>query len=86
MVIERDWNTLEESIEVEDLNRAALRLAREVANKTGKIMAGGVSNTPLYKENDEEMANKITEMFRVNTYMTLWFLKVVIGFYISSCI
>ena len=50
---------------MEDLNRAALRIAREVAEDTGKIMAGSVSNTPLFRENDEEMANKITDMFRV---------------------
>ena len=50
---------------MEDLNRTALRLAREVADDTGTIMAGSVSNTPLFRENDEEMANKITDMFRV---------------------
>ena len=51
--------------EVEELNRAALRMARAVADDTGKIMAGSISNTPLYRENDEETANRITDMFRV---------------------
>ena len=50
---------------MEELNRAALRMARAVADETGKIVAGSVSNTPLYRENDEETANKIADMFRV---------------------
>lgn len=50
--------------EVENLNRSALRLAREVADDNEKLMAGSLSNTPLYEENNQEMANKITDMFR----------------------
>ena len=61
--------------EVEDLNRAALRIAREVAEETGKIMAGSVSNTPLFRENDETMANKITDMFRVRRFFFFFFFK-----------
>ena len=51
---------------MENLNRSALRLAREVADDNGKLMAGSLSNTPLYEENNQEMANKITDMFRVS--------------------
>lgn len=50
--------------ETEKLNRAALRLARAVADDTGKLMAGSLSNTPLYEENNEEMKIKIADMFK----------------------
>ena len=52
--------------DVERLNRKALSLARKVADKYGKLMAGGLSNTPLYKEHDEENHEKIYNMFKVS--------------------
>ena len=53
--------------ELEQLNRTALRIARSVADENGKLMAGNVSNTPLYKPNDKETDKIITEMFRVRS-------------------
>ncbi|KAL4233484.1 hypothetical protein ACF0H5_008165 [Mactra antiquata] len=50
--------------EVEKLNRDALAIARRVADKYDKLMAGGLSNTPLYKENDPEAQQKIYDMFK----------------------
>ena len=47
------------------MNRKALRIAREVADKSGKLMAGNLSNTPFYDEDDKMMDEKIMDMFRV---------------------
>ncbi|KAK3097790.1 hypothetical protein FSP39_013204, partial [Pinctada imbricata] len=38
--------------DLENLNRTALRIARDVANKTGTLMAGGVCNTGVYDPDD----------------------------------
>ena len=51
--------------EVEHLNRTALRIAREIADKSGKLMAGNLSNTPFYDPDDRKMDEKIMEMFKV---------------------
>ncbi|XP_060592437.1 betaine--homocysteine S-methyltransferase 1-like [Ruditapes philippinarum] len=50
--------------DVERLNRTALSLARKVADKYDKLMAGGLSNTPLYKEHDEDNHQRIYDMFK----------------------
>lgn len=50
--------------DVEKLNRNALSLARKVADKYGKLMAGNLSNTPLYKEHDEGNHQRIYDMFK----------------------
>jgi hypothetical protein len=52
--------------DLERLNRTALSLARKVADKYDKLMAGGLSNTPLYKEHDEGNHQKIYDMFKVS--------------------
>jgi len=49
---------------IEKLNRDALKMAREVANEHGKLMAGGLSNTPLYKPDDPKSHEIIAEMFK----------------------
>ena len=51
--------------EVEHLNRTALRIARDIADKSGKLMAGNLSNTPFYDPDDRKMDEKIMEMFKV---------------------
>ena len=53
---------------VEKLNRDALRIAREVADEYGKLMAGNISNTPLYVPNDPVVAQTIYDMYKVNMY------------------
>ena len=51
--------------DVEQLNRTALRIAREVADDMEKLMAGNLSNTPMYDPDDRSMDQKISEMFQV---------------------
>jgi hypothetical protein len=51
--------------DLEKLNRVALKIAREVADETGTLMAGGICNTGLYVEGDEQAAGTIKEMFKV---------------------
>jgi methionine synthase I (cobalamin-dependent) len=54
--------------ELEKLNRDALSIARRVANKYDKLLAGGLSNTPLYSKDDKDSHQKIYEMFKVTTH------------------
>ena len=49
--------------DLEKINRIALKIAREVADDTGTLMAGGVSSTNLYKKGDKESEEKIRAMF-----------------------
>ena len=56
--------------DLEKLNRDALRIAREVADKYGKLMAGNLSNTPLYEKGDENSYAKCTAIFKV--CLKLW--------------
>ena len=49
--------------DLEKINRIALKMAREVADDTGTLMAGGVSNTNIYIEGDEVSHKKIRAMF-----------------------
>ena len=52
--------------DLEKINRDALRIAREVANKTGTLMAGDISNSTIYKPGDEENHRILKDMFKVN--------------------
>ena len=49
--------------DLEPINRAALKIAREMADDTGTLMAGGISNTNIYKPGDKEAEKKIRDMF-----------------------
>ena len=49
--------------DLERINRTALKIAREVADDTGTLMAGGVSNTNVYVKNNEESERRIRAMF-----------------------
>lgn len=51
--------------ELESLNRRALEMARQVADKHGKLMAGNLSNNPLYDSNDLKTQEKVYEMMKV---------------------
>ena len=46
--------------DLEKINRIALKMAREVADETGTLMAGGICNTNIYAAGNEE---KIKAMF-----------------------
>ncbi|XP_072036079.1 S-methylmethionine--homocysteine S-methyltransferase BHMT2-like isoform X2 [Amphiura filiformis] len=50
--------------DLEDLNRKALRLAREVANKTSTLMAGNICNTNIYNPEDPTCEARIDAMFK----------------------
>ena len=49
--------------DLEKINRIALKIGREVAEKHGKLFAGGVSNTNIYLPGDEGAAARIRDMF-----------------------
>ena len=50
--------------DLEKINRIALKMAREVADETGLLMAGGVCNSKLYyPEANEERLKEIRAMF-----------------------
>ncbi|PYE84317.1 homocysteine S-methyltransferase family protein [Pseudoroseicyclus aestuarii] len=50
---------------LEPLNRAALRIAREVAdNKPGNLMAGNISNTNIWDPADPARQDEVRAMFR----------------------
>lgn len=49
--------------DLERLNRDALRLAREVADETGTLMAGNLCNSAIYSASDEESHKKAKDMF-----------------------
>ena len=48
------------------MNRTALRLAREVADKTGTLVAGDLCNTNAFDPKDPKRKEKVKEMFKVN--------------------
>jgi len=50
--------------ELEAINRKALKIAREVANETGTLMAGNICNTTIYRPDSEEVHNRIRQMFK----------------------
>ncbi len=52
--------------DIEKINRVALKIAREVANETGTLMAGNICNTNAYNPNDPSCKEKIMEMFKVS--------------------
>ena len=49
--------------DLEKTNRIALKIAREVADDTGTLMAGGVCGTNLYEEGCKESEDKIRAIF-----------------------
>ena len=51
--------------ELEKFNRNALRMAREVADKTGSLMAGNISNTTVFVPEDPESVARCKQVFKV---------------------
>ncbi len=50
--------------DLEKINRTALKIAREVADDTGTLMAGGVCNSNIFKINrDKDVEQRIRKMF-----------------------
>ncbi|XP_071497471.1 betaine--homocysteine S-methyltransferase 1-like [Diadema antillarum] len=50
--------------DIEKQNRLALKMAREVADETGTLMAGDISNTWVYKPDDEQAIAECNAMFK----------------------
>ncbi|XP_060084166.1 betaine--homocysteine S-methyltransferase 1-like [Ylistrum balloti] len=50
--------------DLEKLNKTALKIAREVADNTGTLMAGNISNTGLYIAGDQKSEETIMGMFK----------------------
>jgi betaine-homocysteine S-methyltransferase len=48
---------------LEELNRAALAIAREVADETGTLLAGNISNTNAFLPDDAASQARVREMF-----------------------
>ncbi|XP_070568403.1 betaine--homocysteine S-methyltransferase 1-like [Ptychodera flava] len=49
---------------LENMNRKALKMAREVADETGTLMAGNICNTNIYQPDKEERKKEIRKMFK----------------------
>ena len=51
--------------DTERINIAALKMAREVADKHGCLMAGNICNSSVYVPDDEKVNDYIDKMFKV---------------------
>ena len=61
--------------EVEKLNRNALRIARQVADETGTLMAGNICNTNIFNPDDAAVKEEISAMFKVKYKAFAWMFK-----------
>ena len=59
--------------DLEKLNRKALKLARQVADETGTLMAGNICNTTAWKMNDKEAQYHVRSIFQVKIKFYLWY-------------
>ncbi|XP_041462175.1 betaine--homocysteine S-methyltransferase 1-like [Lytechinus variegatus] len=50
--------------DIEKMNRTALRIAREVADKTGTLVAGDICNTNAFDPKDPTCREKVKNMFK----------------------
>ena len=57
--------TVGREADLELLNSTALKLAREVADKHGCLMAGNLCNTNVYDKNDLATHETVENMFKV---------------------
>ena len=51
--------------EVQKLNKTALKIAREIADETGTLMAGNISNTTTYNPDNPQTHQETYDMFKV---------------------
>ncbi len=58
--------------EVEKINRQALRIARQVADKTGRLMAGSLCNNTMYDPNNGQIQDEMRAMFKVQLKTKHW--------------
>ena len=57
--------------DLEQLNRKALKLARQVADETGTLMAGNICNTTVWKTDDKESHDLVRSIFKVKFFDVL---------------
>ena len=50
---------------MEEINKTALKIAREVADETSTLMAGDICNTTLFKPGDADNHTEVYAMFKV---------------------
>lgn len=55
--------------ELETLNLRALDIAKEVADRTGRLLAGNISNTTIFNRHDPETIDEARSIFKVNSFM-----------------
>lgn len=55
--------------EVKELNLKALKLAKEVAVKTGTLMAGNICNTTVFQKGNDTAIEAARAMFKVPNLM-----------------
>lgn len=55
---------------MEKLNRQALQIAKEVAEETGALLAGGICHTRVYDPHDPVAVEKCHNMFKVRIKYT----------------
>ena len=56
--------------DLEQLNRKALKLARQVADETGTLMAGNICNTTIWKTDDKESHDVVRSIFKVKFFIS----------------
>ena len=54
--------------EIEKFNRQALKIARQVADETGTLMAGNICNTTIFAPDNAELIEKCRAMFKVHVH------------------
>src|SRR5688572_21210286 len=54
---------IDREADLEGLNRQALAIAKEVAQESGALLAGDVSNTNIYVDGDAKSERTVREMF-----------------------
>ena len=59
--------------DLEQLNRKALKLARQVADETGTLMSGNICNTTVWKTDDKESHDLVRSIFKVKFFLSLMF-------------
>ena len=58
--------------DLEKINRIALKTAREVADETGTLMAGGICSSKIYSNDaDDKIRKEIRAMFEEQVIFTL---------------
>ena len=55
--------------ELETLNLRALDIAKEVADRTGRLLAGNISNTTIFNRHDPNTIDEARSIFKVNCFM-----------------